>query len=172
LPYGYYEYKVLNVTGYKVTPTMGYINLTSNTTIKVTFYAILYNITFEETGLPKGVSWTVCIDNENYTTNACYITITLPMGVYEYKIFSPHYMPNVTQGIINLTTNEVINIKFTVMNYTLTIIESGLPSGYEWTVNINGSNYTTTMNEINITLPYGEYMVKVYSKYYIPITEE
>ncbi|MFP3400589.1 YncE family protein [Acidianus sp.] len=172
LPYGYYEYKVLNVTGYKVTPIMGYIDLTSNTTIKVAFYAMLYNVTFKETGLPKGVSWSVCIDNENHTTTACYITITLPMGVYEYKVFSSHYMPNVTQGTINLTMNKVINIKFTVMNYTLTIFESGLPSGYEWTVNINGSNYTTTMNEINITLPYGEYMVKVYSKYYMPITEE
>ncbi|QGA53976.1 hypothetical protein GFS03_04985 [Sulfolobus sp. E5-1-F] len=170
LPHGYYEYKVLNVSGYK-TLSSGYVNLTHNITIKVSFYAIFYEITFKEEGLPHGEAWTVYINNENYTTTSDSITITLQEGVYDYKIFSAHYLNNVSQGLVNLTSNEIIYVKFSPINYTLIVVESGLPIGYEWIVDINGSNYTTTASEINITLPYGEYEVRAYSQYYVANSE-
>ncbi|BDC17572.1 hypothetical protein HS5_04620 [Acidianus sp. HS-5] len=172
LPYGHYEYKVFNVTEYGVTPYTGYVNLTHNVTLSVGFYVLRYNVTFREVGLPNGVIWYVCVNGTKYNSSMGYITLTLPVGIYVYRVFSAHYIPNVSEGTVNLTEKQLICLEFMPMNYTLILVESGLPKGYEWVVDINGANYTTVSGGFNITLPYGEYKVEVYSKYYVVSPEE
>ncbi|BFI75698.1 hypothetical protein [Sulfurisphaera ohwakuensis] len=121
LPYGYYEYKVFNVTGYEVVQSSSdYVNLTHSILIKVSFTELLYNVTFKEEGLPNGTTWTVCINGRNYTTTSSLLSITLPYGTYEYRIFttSNGYSPNITEG--TLTGSEVISLMYKPMIITST----------------------------------------------------
>lgn len=123
-----------------------------------------YNLTFVETGLPAGKTWYVYIQGGNLTENisstSTNITLMLPQGVYYYKVYSSNFIPSPQEGVVNLTSSQVINIVFKPVTYTLTVVESGLPNGTKWSIIVNGTQYNTTSNKISLSLPYGIYKIQ------------
>lgn len=49
----------------------------------------LYSITFMETGLPDGASWSVSLNGFNTTSDNSSITFTVPNGTYSFTLYSP-----------------------------------------------------------------------------------
>ena len=153
---GTYSYTVGSVSGYSVSPSFGNVNVSGNNVpVAITFTPVKtivsnYTITFTEAGLPSGTSWSVTLNgiSESSTTNT--ITFTMPNGTYSYAIGSiSGYTVSTSSGSMTVNGSNMSQtitftpVKITVMKYTVTFTESGLPSGTEWYVNITASNGTT-----------------------------
>ncbi len=121
----------------------------------------IYKITFTETGLPSGTSWSVTLNGSTESSITNTITFQEPNGTYSYTIGSINgYTVYPSSGTINVKgANLTLTITFTAntTTYTITFTESGLPSGASWSVTLNGITKTSTTNTITFTEPYGSY---------------
>lgn len=155
--------KGLHFMAYSYEDNMFYVTSSlSNLVTAIT--TITYNLTFVESGLPIGTKWYVYIQgngiSENISSTSNTLTVSLPPGSYEYQIYSPYYVPSIAQGTIMLTSSQIINVTFSPIQFTLTFIENGLPMGTIWGVIINGKEYTTSNNELTLSLPYDIYQIE------------
>ncbi len=125
-----------------------------------------YNVTVKENGLPAGTSWKITLSNgETYTTTGTSITFlvendtqytyTLTSGNMSYSGVPGHFMLLGSTGQVQAT--------FTLLKYTVNIKETGLASGIKWFVQINGTTYNSTTDEISIQLPNGTYPYSINS---------
>ncbi|MGC8630771.1 MAG: DUF7619 domain-containing protein, partial [Thermoplasmata archaeon] len=120
-----------------------------------------YTITFTESGLPSGTSWSVTLNGstESSTTNT--ITFTKPNGTYSYTIGSiNNYTVYPSSGTITVKgANLTLTITFTAntTTYTITFTESGLPSGASWSVTLGNMTRSSTSSTITFAVPNGTY---------------
>ena len=107
----------------------------------VIFTEVTYPVTFKETGLPSGTSWTLIFDGHRYTlTNTSYIFFE-PNGTYSYSATSANYK-NLTGFVTVNSSSQSVILSFVLQTYSVTFSEIGLPSGTTWYVNITESNGT------------------------------
>jgi ABC-type transport system substrate-binding protein len=133
-----------------------------------------YKITFTESGLPTGTSWSVTLNGttESSTTNT--ITFTEPNGTYSFTITTvdKRYSPSPSSGTFTVSgTNVNVGITFSLVIYTVTFTENGLTTGTIWYVNLsNGQSYSSKTNTISFTEPNGTYSYTIASsnKEYAP----
>ncbi len=147
-------YKPLKSSG---TLTVNDKNLTEN----IKFTKLTYKINFTETGLPIGVKWYVNLtDNQHFSSISSIISFNETNGTYNYKISTTYkiYGPFIYSGIFNINGSIISkSVTFIKVTYKVTFIETGLPEGTTWYVNLtNGNSYksnnnTITFNEINGT---------------------
>ena len=78
-----------------------------------------YTITFTESGLPSGTSWSVTFNNQTQTSSTDSITFTSPNGTYNYTIGSVSgYSSLPSSGTVTVNNaNEIINISFIILSY-------------------------------------------------------
>jgi len=125
-----------------------------------------YNVTVKENGLPAGTSWKITLSNgETYNTTGTSITFlvendtqytyTLTSGNKSYSGVPGHFLLSGSAGQVQAT--------FTLLKYTVDIKETGLASGTKWFVQVNGTTYNSTTDEISIQLPNGTYPYSVNS---------
>ena len=99
-----------------------------------------YHISFQQTSLPSGTKWGIRLNNttsviwQNSTTQ--YDNITGLSGNYTFQVINATgYSSNPYTGLLDVsTTNLTQSIVFT--GYSIAFVESGLPSGYKWYVNL------------------------------------
>ena len=125
-----------------------------------------YSVTFEESGLPSGTSWSVTFNGTTESSITNGITFSVPNGTYPYIIASPQgYTVSNFSGTMTLNgkniTQVVIFAPISTTEYTVTFTESGLPSGTLWSVTLNGTMESSTTNTITFTEPYGTYSFSV-----------
>ncbi|MEM3290734.1 MAG: hypothetical protein QW046_04380, partial [Candidatus Micrarchaeaceae archaeon] len=108
--------------------------------ITVRFVGYNYSVTFEESGLPSGVKWSVSLSNgQTFNSSTNMLTFNETNGTYRYLILSGntiYYSPGgsfVVDG-----DNVFVTVKFSLYYYTVTFVEEGLPSNVPWTVIFNG----------------------------------
>ncbi len=179
LPYNIAASQMLNVTlGFQSNdfPTFNnfryvfeFNSTASGINLPFTFQS--YNVEFHESGLPTGTLWERNILNlEGFANNGglsptAYTNISLPNGHYNFTTSSgdPDYKPANTTG--NFTVNGAsitINVSFVPAKYVINFLESGIPVGLEWSVEIYGESvnnetfYSTTAYN-NISLMNGTY---------------
>lgn len=196
LPNGTYAFAVGNASNATdlFVPSPAFGNVTVNgsaVTVDITFSAIpVYEVSFVETGLPSGTNWSVVLFNEssgwfwNGSANAT-INFTVPNGVYNFSVSNASnasvlYVPSPANGTVTVNGKAVtVDVKFTgIALYTISFVESGLPSGSFWSVLLlngsagwawNGSTNTT----VNFTVENGSYPFSVFggwnsSHLYVP----
>jgi hypothetical protein len=168
---GTYNFTVGNVStnGALYTPSPMSGNVTLNGTdlvVNITFSSVpLYNVTFDETGLPNGSLWFVALSNNSTggsfnISNGPSVSFEVPNGTYNFSAgtfpyfwggptpfcsngssFDGRYLATPAAG--NLTVdgaNVTVNIAFTQESfYTVSFVETGLPNGTFWWVSVNGS---------------------------------
>jgi hypothetical protein len=84
---GTHDYTVPAIPGYLVAPTHG--NVTVNATkptVTIAFTAVLYAVTFTESGLPSGTTWNVSFAGTSQTSTGATITFHVSNGSYTYKV--------------------------------------------------------------------------------------
>ncbi len=129
---------------------------------KVNFILVTYPITFTESGLPTGTAWAITLFTlESSTTST--IGFTEPNGTYSYTVGSVFgWTPNVAGGQVTVAGGpQGVTITWTEDFYTLTFLESGLPSGATWSVDILGSNQSSSTPQIVFSEPDGNYSFTV-----------
>ncbi len=87
-PAGNYNYSVMAPTGYTVSNGAGSVSVSASTTVSVSFKQATYTLTFSETGLSNGTSWTVSVNGHVYTSNTSTLTVSVPYGSVNYAVGS------------------------------------------------------------------------------------
>ena len=186
VPDGTYSFQVGTAGGngsatvFVPSPQMGNVTVNgTNVTVPVTFTPlVLYNVTFDETGLPSGTFWSVGLFNAsvggawNGSSNAS-VNFTLPDGVYGFWIGnatngSTVYVPSPTNGTVVVNgSSVVVAVDFSpVTLYNVTFVESGLPAGTNWTVflfndSVGGLCNSSANASLTFFIPNGSYNFSV-----------
>ncbi len=158
----YEYYAVYTKNGEQVS---GHASLTTpkalgNVSVNLSKVLLTNTLVFSESGLASGTTWSVNVSGQTYTSTSSSITIQLPDGVYYYNISQVSGFTVIPEsGSINLTQYALVNVQY-LENYTLTFKETGLPSGTNWTVDLNNVNYTSSTSKL-ITVTNGSYSYMV-----------
>ena len=189
-PNGTYLFSVGDVSGWHQNniPYQGNLTVSGSARSEdLSYVQVTYKVTFSESGLPPLQTWTVMFNGKHrtLTTNGSADTLTFPQepnGTYNYSIAN---VRGWYQGDIPYTGNEsvhgsplVVGVNYSQENYSVTFLESGLPSGTNWSVTFNGANRTAPANgsvvalafvpEPNGSYPYSITGVPGYHEYTIP----
>ena len=168
-PNNTYPYSVGAVAGYIATPSSGSVTVNgANQTVSITFTpsaASTYAVTFSESGLPSGTSWSVTL-NGAMKSGTGNIVFTEPNGTYGYAIGTvTGYTASSSSGNVSVIGLPIsLSIAFTSIlpgSYTVTFQESGLPSGTSWSVTMSGSTITSSTSSIAFGEPDGSYSFSV-----------
>ena len=161
-PNGTYGWSIANVPGWHISSGSYSGSSTANgtpVTVATAFTQVTYTVTFTETGLPSGTSWSVTVNGTTQSTVGSTITFSEPNGTYSFTVSSPGYRPGPGSG--SLTVNGAAMsqaVTFTQVTYPVTFTESGLPSGTSWSVTVSGVTHTSTTGSVAFTEPNGSYI--------------
>lgn len=136
----------------------------STQSVKIATPSAYYTVTFRENGLPQGAFWNVhgnTVSGENvtfytYSVNAGTNTVVvLPDG--KYNISGSSYGTGSVKYFINSSQIAVSGHNLNVtLNYTdhitLYFKETGLPAGSNWGVTIDGVTYTSSGEELSLSV--------------------
>jgi len=145
----------------------------ANLEISIKFNLVTYAITFTESGLSSGTSWSVKLNNITKTSTNGTIIFNEPNGTYSYIISGiSGYRANTYSGTINVNGNPVsVSINWTVITYPITITENGLPNGTSWSATLTGTTFngqyinvtlSSTTNTITFNEPNGTYSYTIH----------
>ena len=174
-PNGSYSYTIATVNKiYAPNPSSGTIMVNgANVNVAITFNLVTYKITFTESGLSSGTSWSVTLNNITKTSTNGTIIFNEPNGTYSYIISGiSGYRANTYSGTINVNGNPVsVSINWTVITYPITITENGIPNGTSWSATLTGTTFngqyinvtlSSTTNTITFYEPNGTYSYTIH----------
>ncbi|MEM4056922.1 MAG: hypothetical protein QW578_07790, partial [Thermoplasmatales archaeon] len=172
---GTYSYTIATTDKiYKPSPSSGSFTVNgASLTESITFSLVTYTVTFTESGLPSGTTWSVTLNGitESSTTNT--ISFLEPNGSYIYSIGSiSGYRVNVYNGTIIVNGSALNNsVVWSIVTYPITITQSGIPNGTTWSVTLSGtafngqfvnSTLTSSTGTITFNEPNGSYTYTVH----------
>ncbi len=89
-PNGTYAYTVGAVSGYTASPSSGSATVNGvSQTVAITFTpstSATYAVTFSESGLPSGTTWSVTLNSQTLSSTTSTITFNEPNGTYAYTV--------------------------------------------------------------------------------------
>ena len=162
---------------YEPSPQNGTITAGKELTITYTNTTICNNTltTFNETGLPKGMNWSVTFNKAINFSNSSSLKFFTKPGKYFYVASSidiPYpkcigYIPKPSNGTITAGKPILINYtEISTCNSTLTTFnETGLPKGMKWSVTYDGVVNFSNTSHINISTLKGNYSFIISSPY-------
>lgn len=163
---------------YLPTPSVGSFTVNGSAVSVAVTYAVpaVYNVTFSETGLPNATYWSASVFGFGWGgfgfdySNASTISFSEVNGVYWYHIApvwtsTGVYQPAPSAGNVTVNGSSVqVSVTFTLVAFTnVTFVETGLPTGTNWSVGLVGlgwGNYTQGMSSnssITLNRPPGTY---------------
>ncbi len=157
------SYSISHVPGYVASATSGSVYLNGvNRVVTVTFTQVAYGVTFTESNLPSGTSWSVTLNGNTKSSTTSSIGFSVPNGTYSYSVAGVTGYHTTASGNVSVNgAAQSVQVTFLKNTYTLTINEKGLPAGDNWTVNVDGTDYTSTSTSITVTLTSGTYNITV-----------
>jgi YVTN family beta-propeller protein len=125
-----------------------------------------FPVTFTETGLASGSSWSVTLSGQTVSSTTSTITFSEADGTYSYTVgLVSGYTASPSSGSLTVNgagVSQAITFTASVATaHTVTFAESGLPPGTTWSVTLNGATLTSTASTINFSEPNGSYSFSV-----------
>lgn len=159
-PNGTYVFAVVAPTGYTPAAASGIVVVNgADVEVMVTFAPTgsTQAVTFAETGLPTGTSWSAFVMGFGQSSTSGTITFALPAGVYNWTIATVGgwYAPVAAGNVTVDHTAVSVPVAFAQFTYAVTFFESGLPAGTSWGVNVSGTPYMATGDYLTVQLPNG-----------------
>jgi YVTN family beta-propeller protein len=124
-----------------------------------------FPVTFSQTGLPSGTSWSVALDNATLSSTGGSIVFNELNGTYGFTVPSvTGFLDSTTSGSITVAGASVARtISFTPEptsqktpeTFPVTFTETGLTSGAGWSVTLNGTNLPSDTGSIVFAAPNG-----------------
>jgi YVTN family beta-propeller protein len=161
---GSYPYVVVSpVSGQSITarvgttfyPLNGSLALSRSETLALSF-VYRYPVTFTETGLLSGTSWSVTVRGVELSSTGTTIRFDETNGTYGYSIAA-------IPGLQSVASPRPVRVHGGPGSVTvtfarrITFAETGLPRGTEWGVNLSGpADLNETVRAAEIALPLGE----------------
>jgi YVTN family beta-propeller protein len=155
-PNGTHGYAVGAIPGWRAGSYAGTITVRGgmiDTTIS--WIRAAYSITFEEGGLPASTEWWVNVSSGvSMNSSGATLLVAEPNGSYAYSVASVDKDYSSQGGSFSVDgLNASETVRFTLVNYTVTFTEGGLPSDTGWWVNVTGGPSTFSTTEF---LSFGE----------------
>ena len=165
-PNGTYSYSIGSINGYGVEPQSGSLAVNgSSLTQSVAFSAVAgYQVTFSQTGLRAGATWSVTLGPRTQTSTSSTITFTEINGTYSYKISNVSgYVVSQTSGVVMVSGSSITKtITFSEL-FSINFNASNLASGTIWTVTLNGGKISSNESMITFMEVNGSYSFSVNS---------
>lgn len=123
-----------------------------------------YSVVFTETNLPPHTDWAVKMSGTIVSSSNSSIMFMEQNGTYDYTIISSNnsWFPFPMSGKLTIISSPLSeNVTFTLVTYTVTFVELGLPSGTNWSVKLAGIVEYSTYSAITFSEPNGTYTYKV-----------
>jgi hypothetical protein len=168
---GTYAYTVGAVSGEMPQPSSGSVTVNgADTTSKTTFTAVTpstYDVTFDESGLVSGTSWSVTFGGTTESSTTTQIEFEgIENGTYAYTVGAVSgETAQPSSGSVTVNGADVTSTTtFTTAAppaYDVTFHESGLVSGTSWSVTLNGSTKTSTATTVKFKETNGTYEYSV-----------
>ncbi len=132
----------------------------------ITASATDYAVTFSETGLPSGTSWSVTLNGVVQSSTSSTISFSEPDGTYYFTVGEvPGYSGQPPAGNVTVdgqSVSEPVQFSVVVAQYSVNFTQSGLPAGLVWAVTFNGSSRSTNSSStISFIDPNGSYSFTV-----------
>ncbi|MCI4325968.1 MAG: YncE family protein [Thermoplasmata archaeon] len=134
------------------------VNYNSANLTKLGTPAHSYPVTFAETGLPNGTSWSVDYNSSSYPTTASQVGFPEANGTSPYELSTvPGFSAIVPSGQVVVAGAPVqVNVSF-ARAYPVTFQESHLPPGTFWAVSIGSAENGTGNSSAQLWEPNGTY---------------
>jgi len=125
----------------------------------VTWTRVVYDVWFNETGLPSGISWGVTANSTPMNSTTSSILFNLPNGTYPFSVGPlSGYHASVYHGSVTVSNGPTTqSISWGTVTYSFTFYETGLPTGRSWTVTMDGGNESSNLPVLTFTVPNGSY---------------
>ncbi len=168
---GTYAFSVGSSGAYSPSPPSGNITIGSLPLQVNIVFSIQpkFPVTFLESGLPAGTTWTVAVNGDSSSSTSNSITWHLPNGSYPYVVQDVSGWHQTTlpySGNVDVTGSSVTEptLLFARVTYPVAFAESGLPSNTQWWVNLTGPiSLNGTTSSLSLTLGNGTYTYSVAS---------
>ncbi|MCI4353585.1 MAG: hypothetical protein L3K14_09450 [Thermoplasmata archaeon] len=148
-PNGTFPYMVAPIPGYHADSYRGNITVAgSPVTVIIHWVRVTYNVSFVESGLPSGTTWSISLNGSTQSAMSSTILFVESNGSFPFTVGSVvGYTANVTAGTVVVSGLDVgVAIGFSAgpvaQGHTVTFVETGLPIGSAWSVTLNGSDAT------------------------------
>lgn len=151
-PNGAYEYTVADVPGWDQTtiPYTGSVTVSGSTVTEPTleFTQVTYSVTFTETGLPSGSSWSVTLNGIVESSVSSDIAFTEPNGTYSYSVqdvsgWHQNTLPYAGSVTVSGAAVTEPTLEFAQVTYSVTFTESEMPALAGGGVSFDGSPTAT-----------------------------
>lgn len=158
LPNGTYQYYA-EAMGLYTTVAGNFTINGKNTSAPLRFVSTeTYKIVFNPVGLSGGSYWNITISGSNISPVTAYsapgvglIFFGAPNGTYNYTVLAYGYTLLPPNGTVNVSGSGIqVNLYFVPDEYSVSIIEKGLPSNTAWSVTLGGKQYNTSNNTLII----------------------
>lgn len=136
------------------------LDIEANGTLTAT-YAVGFNVTFNESGLLFGTTWQVSIEGNPLQSTSATPTLVVfqePNGSYPYVIGKIPYYAARYAGTVDVDGHSVeVNVTFTLIEYDVEFLSSGLAPQTLWSVTLNGTEYSSHSSWITVAQVNGTY---------------
>ena len=119
-------------------------------------------VTFEESGLASGVTWSVTLGTTTESTANGYLTFYVLPGTLTFTVGAvAGYSESPSSGSVVAVGSSVYEVLTYVAQYNVTVSESGLPADTSWTATVGGVSATGTGNVLTLALGSGTYAYQI-----------
>ena len=161
-PNGTYGFVLGLVPGYYSSTEVGVADVTGpGLVVPISFVRTTYSVTFAESGLPSHTSWSVTLNGNEHTTTGTSTSFVEPNGTYLYAIgLVAGYVPVTRSADVTVNgTAASVPVVFTLVKYTVSFSETGLPTKHPptWEVALGGTLQTSSKSSIVFSVANGTY---------------
>lgn len=171
LPAGTYSFTVGPVSGFRAAPPNGTLEVlpAGPNALSLNFTSTsVFNVTFQESGLPAGTGWSVAIGSAFESGLAASITFVEPNGSYGYVVLAVTGYVATPSGVVSVSGHDVVvDVRFSPQTFPVIVVEYGLPNGTNWSVTVTdpttgyNATHASDTSAIIFELPNGTYSVEV-----------
>jgi YVTN family beta-propeller protein len=177
-PQTLYSYRIDTPLGYGATPATGVFNAGSSlygpiqVTINVTFTELhgVYPVSFQETGLPSGTTWSTELNGTWSRTNSTADRFLMPNGSYAFAVGqTAQYVPSPSSGSVTVH-GAAVNVSITYTTpptYLVSFVEHGLASGTYWDVWLGGATNASRSSVVYFHMTNGTYAFVAHAAGYV-----
>jgi hypothetical protein len=151
-PNGTYNYTVGSVPGYTPDATSGSIQVKDTVAyvpLTWTRNSSVYSIRFNETGLPAGTSWSVTLNGTTQSGPVDNFTFSEGNGTYPFEYAGAGWSTTPYDGNVTVAGHTAyVTSAWTQVTYPVTFVETGLPTGTPWSVDLNGTTHSSITADV------------------------
>jgi YVTN family beta-propeller protein len=164
-PNGTYAFSIATIGRFAPQPGSGMLTIdNSSQSVSVTFQAprlppTNYSVTFSESGLPTGRTWSIAWNGSPPTSSTgTTIAFSAPNGSYPFSVGAEPGYTTAWSGSVTVDGHPATeNVSFGPFRYAVTFVETGLSGGLSWSVTLNGTGQASTAPSIVFLEPNGTF---------------